>query len=77
MPYPSGMKTILASIVFLALTGCGVARGLIQHPDASSAPPGCVWVVREAAPGYDKSLYLCCAAEPNAIPICREASWGE
>lgn len=66
----------LVSLPLLA-TGCGVARGLIQHPDPTSAPPGCVWVVRDGAPTYYQSLHLCCASGPNAVPVCREASWGE
>ncbi len=68
---------VLVCLVSLLVTGCGVARGLIQHPDATSAPPGCVWVVREGAPAYYQTLYLCCATARNTTPICKEASWGE
>jgi hypothetical protein len=71
------LSIVLVLLVLgLALSSCSVSRGLIDHPDAASAPDGCAWVVRDGAPWW-RSVALCCAVPPEYEPVCREAAWQE
>ena len=72
------MGILVRALLLVLVAGCIHVANFIPEPSATSAPDGCVWVVKEG-PGalWWKSVSLCCAAPPKFEPICREAIWKE